>query len=237
MSCGIYKLVFGGQLYYVGKSTNIEQRFKKHLTNLENNLSNSKLQKAYELYGKPFLEIIELCEISVLNSKEIYYISLLDTVNSGLNISPGGEYFTSGIANPNSKYSEEFLEEIFFYVIRNANVSILEISRIYAINYSTLFDLVNCKSHLWLKEKYPQEYRILEKLKCTRKSLNGKNCKSAADRGIQYPNIISPNGTVYTISNVSSFIKEHNLSDRLYNLLKGRASTYKGWRVYEGDIS
>ena len=238
MSCGVYKLVFGGHTYYVGKSTNIEQRFKKHLVNLAKNLSNNKLIEAYRLHGNPVLEILELCEIESLNEREIYYISLLDAVNTGLNIPPGGEYFTSGTTNPNSKYKPEDLEKAFLHIVNNANVSLSEISKIYAINYSTLFDIANCRSHLWLKEKYPQKYKILENLRGTRIALNGRNCKNAFDRGIRYPAVISPNGTIYTtISNVSSFIKEHGLSKRFYNLLKGRVSDYKGWRVYEGDIS
>lgn len=237
MTCGIYKLIFGSTSYYVGKSTNIEQRFNRHLTNLKNNLSNSKLQKAYELHGVPRYCILEECDIDDLNEKEIYYISLLDTVKNGLNIAAGGEYFNSGIHNPNSKYSRDLLEEAFLYIVNNPDVSILQISKIYNINYNTLFDLAKCKSHIWLKEAYPKEYVLLETMKHTRVKSNGKNGKTAADLGIEYPQLVSPSGILFTISNVSAFIKQHNLSARLYDLLKGRVSTYKGWRVHTGELS
>lgn len=233
MSCGIYSLVFAEEKVYVGKSVNIERRFLQHLSDLKNNTSNYKLQKAYKHYGPPSLYILEECSEVSLNDKEIEYIKLLETVEKGLNISAGGEYFISGLLNPNSKYSQEDIEKLFHYIVDNSSTSIIDVSKKFNIPYNTVFDIASCNSHLWLKSKYPDKYKLLENIKNSRTSKNGKNCKTAKSLGIKYPLVIDPNGFEHSVENVSKFIRDHSLSDKFYNLLKRRVTTYKGWTVKE----
>ena len=83
---------------YVGKSINsLETRKKNHLKCLKN--PKTYFYKALRKYGSEnfFWEIIEIinCEDReklnrILNKYEIYYIKVMDTINSGYNGTHGG---------------------------------------------------------------------------------------------------------------------------------------------------
>jgi group I intron endonuclease len=81
---------------YVGKSINITKRFNRHKRSLLlNTQQNKHLQAAWNKYGeKAFVfEIIELCTEAELNSREIYWITRIDSLNPiyGYNKKSGGE--------------------------------------------------------------------------------------------------------------------------------------------------
>lgn len=80
---GIYQIVNKSNgRRYVGKSTNITNRWNKHLLDLLNrNHSNKYLQKDFSRVGYSgfTFELIELCEVFELDNLEKHYISLLNT--------------------------------------------------------------------------------------------------------------------------------------------------------------
>ena len=88
---GIYKitnLVNGNA--YIGQSVDIEKRFKDHkyraFVNYPSNRDYEKaLYRAFRKYGiENFkFEVLEICQVSELNDKEINYIKLYDTYNNG----------------------------------------------------------------------------------------------------------------------------------------------------------
>ena len=75
---GIYKITnkINGKCY-IGKSINIERRFKEHKYICSE--SNQTLKRAYKKYGRENFEfsILEECLEEELNKKEIYYIKIL----------------------------------------------------------------------------------------------------------------------------------------------------------------
>lgn len=75
MTCGIYKLDFSDDYYYIGKSINIEDRFKQHCTRLNNGTAAKLLQKAFNEYGTPSYSIIRQCHPDHLDVLEAIYIS------------------------------------------------------------------------------------------------------------------------------------------------------------------
>ena len=59
--------------------------------------------------------------------------------------------------------------------------------------------------------------------------------KTLKERGIVYPNILSPLGISYTVENTSQFAKEHGLNNgHLVQVLKGQEKQHKGWRLQSG---
>ena len=69
---------------YIGQSVNIEGRWSKHKTALrQNSHDNDYLQKAWNKYGENQFKfyILEKCEESELNEKEIYYINYYNTLD------------------------------------------------------------------------------------------------------------------------------------------------------------
>lgn len=126
----IYKITNTINNYnYIGQTTKgIEQRFKEHLKRSNNDKSNNKFHNAIKHYGKENfrVDLVECCEDSDLNEREIYWISYYKKLNEAqYNIAEGGynspfKYKTSeeirDIVNKAKKTmsekSEEELKEI-----------------------------------------------------------------------------------------------------------------------------
>ena len=105
---GIYKITSKNNpnIFYVGKSNDIERRFKEHI------------QKTYEQSRIPFdalitnenkntfdFEVLELCSIDQLSEKEKCWTDKLQATKSG-NIFDGGLTDVVGEHNPKSKLTE-----------------------------------------------------------------------------------------------------------------------------------
>ncbi len=227
MTIGIYKLLFKGtDLLYIGKSVNIEVRYNQHVYNLsKNNNSSSKLEWAYNLYGKPTYEILLECAESELNINEIQIISLFNTYEKGLNtlIGGGNNPVLKGIDNPNSIYKDEDYYNVLYF-LGQPGYTIKEISNITKVSIYTINHIVAEENHLWLKDTYPKEYLDMQKL--SEKTIKG------AERGALYPQIKSPEGVVYEVLHQTNFAKEHGLSQpKLCEVLHGTRNHHKGWKL------
>lgn len=100
--CGIYKIenLINGKIY-IGKSVNIEKRFRTHINDSFNENKpeyNHLIHKAIRKYNVEnfSFDIIEECNEDELNSKEMYWIHIydccvLDGRDKGYNMTRGGE--------------------------------------------------------------------------------------------------------------------------------------------------
>lgn len=227
MTVGIYKLIFNSleDWPYVGQSSNIEQRYIGHCSELRTGKSNFKLLEAFRLGGIPKLEILEECSIEELTTREVYWIKKLDTVFNGLNLTD--KCVNSGLGENNFKslYSNEIIEKAFLYLVDNPDKNLKQISKYTGVNYSVIGSISRGYSHMWLKEKYPIEY---EKIRSSpRRGLN-----NASYQNLNYPAVISPDNVVYYISNLQKFCREHNLNAScMHGLLHGSRKTHKKWKL------
>ncbi len=232
MTCGIYLLKFiGTNKVYIGQSVNIEYRYRKHLQKLRNGSHNYKMLKAFEDYGEPILQILldNLCK-EELSAAEQEAFAIFNCIDNGFNVSRETEISGTGDKNPASKYSNEKIEEVFFLLL-DLNNRYKDIEEKTGVSLSTVRHISNSEAHLWLKEKYPAEYSELEKSKGL---LRQQSTNSAESRGILYPQIVSPEGVVYTVKNVAQFAREHNLDNSsLSKVLKKRPKylSHKGWKI------
>jgi group I intron endonuclease len=94
MNIGIYKITCtGNNKCYIGQSSDLICRKKRHFSDLKLNKHFSKfLQHSYNKYGKESIlfEIIELCEKSHLNKQEIFWIEHYNSFHDGFNSTLGG---------------------------------------------------------------------------------------------------------------------------------------------------
>lgn len=78
---------------YIGQTrTSVDQRWKEHLRHAQ--YGDQIINRAMKKYGvdKFYIETLEICDISILDEREIYYIDLYDSTDKskGYNVSIGG---------------------------------------------------------------------------------------------------------------------------------------------------
>lgn len=93
---------------YIGQTRQkyVSSRIYRHFSDANKGYIKNKFYRSLNKYGKNgfIWGIIEECDISELNTREIYWISEYKTVEKGYNLSPGG-------GQPPEYYSKEYLIE------------------------------------------------------------------------------------------------------------------------------
>ena len=226
MIIGIYALYWEGQdLIYIGQSQNIEARYKEHLTKLINSKhTNYKVQDAFNRYGSPKLTIVERCPLEDLNTLEIYWTEEFDSIDNGLNIVEAGNVGW-GVNSNASKYTKWQVLKVFSLLYKQ-KLSNNEISSKCKVPSYLVSDILNGKSHLWLKVEYPQEYQ-----------------KLIANRGILAPrldrvlSVLSPTGAVYKVTKAADLLDIMQLPclpsyvRSVNKLLASTRKSYKGYKI------
>ena len=92
--CGIYKIInLINNKAYIGQSKNIPLRISNHKFELNKNKHpNKHLQNSWNKFGKEnfYFGIICECSPEKLDSKEIEYIKIFNSISNGYNTKPGG---------------------------------------------------------------------------------------------------------------------------------------------------
>lgn len=93
--CGIYMIRnIINEKKYIGRSVNIKNRWSNHKYELNKGIHvNNHLQNAWNKYGQDNFEfsVVEECNESDLNDREIYWINYYDVYHNGYNQTIGGE--------------------------------------------------------------------------------------------------------------------------------------------------
>lgn len=231
MTCGIYLLKFAGTTkVYIGQSQNMEYRFKKHLQKMRSSTTTLKLQKAYNEYGEPTLEILQECNLNELNIFEEEAIQIYNAIDHGFNTATEADIHQKGEKNGASKYSNKDISNVLD-ILLDPSLSYQDIEVITGVKLNTIRHIANEEAHVWLKDKYPEKYSKMLEVKAVRRSF----INSAIAKGKSYPALLSPSGIVYdNIGNVSAFAKEHGLDpSSLTKVLNKRPKylSHKGWRL------
>lgn len=99
---------------YIGQSRDVKNRYRGHKWHLNNGSHHSRhLQNAWNKYGEDsfIFYIIEECDISQLNEREIYWIAHYDTtdIEFGYNVTAGGEDNPMNYAECRAKLSQSLM--------------------------------------------------------------------------------------------------------------------------------
>ena len=237
MTIGIYSLKFEGTSYiYIGQSIDIEDRYKRHLSDLRNDRSNNKLTAAYTLFGAPTLHIIEECSLNDLDTKEMFYIQRFDCLNRGLNSFNGTtpRNYSKQAVSKRAKYSEDTYYKIMLECINNPMYSPKKIAELTSTDSVTVSNLRNFKSFTWLEHKYPEEYSKLKAIQSTPKKIYSPVIEKKLE---YYPDIVSPEGEVFKLAKgeVRSFAKMRGISyTGLNKVLNNKLEHISGWMLSLG---
>lgn len=226
MDSGIYCIYFDSldDQYYIGCSISVSKRIQEHRAAfVRGNHKNYKLQNAYNKYGMPTIEILELCDIKDLYTKEIEYIKRFDSYVNGFNLTSGGEGGGHGEGNNSALYSEEDYLQVL-KLLAHTNMSCASISTELGISIHVVKGISALRTHRYLEQLDPSSYAILKQ--------KSNRDNSAKTKGIVYPNIISPEGLEYSVSNIHKFAEEHGLQyQNLHKVLVGKRLSHKGWKL------
>lgn len=212
MTIGIYLLNFtGSDRVYIGQSTNIEKRYINHKSALrKNDTHNKALKDLYNLYGLPNLIILEKCTMEdSLIVRENFFIEKFKETCINYISKEGPKLNTC-------EYTEQTYIDIFNLLVLGESAK--DIKEKLNVSLKVIEGIYYCNKHLWLKERFPDKYKILESMG----SLKNK----------KYSNVLSPELVEYSVVHITNFCKEHNLNQgAMSRVLNGKAKTHKGWKL------
>lgn len=134
----------------------------------------------------------------------------------------------NGELSATSTYTNDQILGLFNMCVEHPEMPLTGISKLLGIPYDTVKAVVSGRNHKWLAAEYPEKYALL----MIHKGQRGSNCRSAKNRGIEYPKIVSPEGVEYTVENAAAFARSHGLnSGHLGAVLRGREKHHKQWRL------
>lgn len=207
---GIYKIIINDYYIYIGQSVNIEGRWSDHLSELRRNKHcNKKLQNTYNKYSNTIkFEILEECDVSELDNKEIYWIGYYRSygTNHGLNMNLGGD--------SNRKMLFESEEERQTYIYQRSK-KYVQLNKEQIKQY---------RIKRYNEIKNTEEYKTSRR-KCTKKYYQSHKEKIKAISKEQYQNIKKQKGI---LSKKEKFEKRYHLS---------RPLTDKEWNTWVTDKS
>lgn len=229
MTIGIYSIFWLEQdLYYVGQSSKIESRILDHERRMQQGLhSNYKVQAAYNSFGRPEFQILQVCTLQELNTYEEFWQNEFNSLSS-LDIVKAGIAHSQGITNPRAKYSKMQLLKTF-RLCRDAYLTSKQISILTLVSISMVEDIRSGRAHKWLQEKYPFCWSLIDDRRNVRR-VNGY--KYSAKKLNKEFIFISPTGEELVVNNFSKFAKEYNLdSSDVSMVASGKYKHTKGFRL------
>lgn len=148
------------------------------------------------------------------------------------------KYKSRGEAKGVSIHKNTDILDVFNILIECPDIPYKEVSEFTGVSLDSINALAKGTSFKWLQDEYPEKYAVLLSLKGTRsRHIEAGNKVSIAAKGIKYPNVLSPEGTIYNISNISAFAREHGLEKTsLHKLLQGKQKTHKGWKTCPEEL-
>jgi group I intron endonuclease len=202
---------------YIGQSSqNDKQRLWEHKTYLKKgNHQNRHLQRAWNKYTEEnfVMNVLETCDsLEDLNRLEIHYVTLYKTLNRkfGYNIRGPGD----------NKFMPEETR-------RRVSQSKLGVS----VHTPESIEKIRQASKNRVHSQASREKRS-QKLKGCVQSVKLRDQWAQAHRKLPYPLLISPDGQLYDVVNLTRFAKEHGLVQQsLSRLVNKQLTQHKGWTI------
>ena len=189
ISCGIYIITnLINNKVYIGKSNNIQRRFMEHKSPYEwSRTPNKPLYLAFVKYGliNFSFDIIEECDINILNEREKYWIDFYNSTNRdiGYNILSGGDGHGPNEKHPNHKLTEQDVIDIrtrYANLERRKDVEELYKDRIGPSGFKKIWQGITWSNIM--PEIYTEENKAFHAKNTSQKgSLNGRSILTEKD--------------------------------------------------------
>lgn len=220
MTSGIYIIHNTiNEMVYIGKSSNIEDRWIRHKQELSKNTHHSyKLQKDYNYGVVLYYDILEI-SYEDLSSKEVAYIKEFNSYYCGYNCTTGISTTGSGYDSVNASLNKEDYKSIINYIAYTQH-SLVEISKILNVPLSIVNNISSLRRHSWIESEMPVEYAILRNKQNT---INPKPRNSNPDIEKVFIELVNTDNSIETILSKYSLSKkqiQHILYGTAYKWLK-----------------
>ena len=150
---GIYKITnkINGKCY-IGQSVDIKRRWSEHRSSVEDITLDSKLIRAMRKYGLEnfTFEVLEECELDLLNEREEYYVEFYNSYFHGYNSTFGGDG-SSGF--PVAILHEQLLE--IYDLLANSNLTQRQIALKYGVGEDMISHINNGHNRKLPGYEYP----------------------------------------------------------------------------------
>lgn len=228
---GIYYLYWEkSDKIYIGQGI-VNIRLNQHLSSMRKGThSNYKIQEQYNLYGEPIFKVIQEANENNVNELEISWIKEYDSVNTGLNILPGGTQMR-GLNHPRSKYSRKTILKALCLLTNKENTYQSIHNRI-GMSLSAISSIALGKGHTWVQEEYPNKFKQMQ----FNRNIIKKSLK------LKYPKLIfKKTGEIFEVNNISEFCRSrldlqntwNSSKSSIRRVLTGERSHHKGYYLYE----
>ena len=210
---------------YVGQSTNIQRRKEEHLKWPS---KYSRFDMELRAIGEDqfIFSVLEECAVDELDERETYWIKFYDTVNTGYNLTYGGQSYR-GQANPGAKLTDDDVRAIIDK-LRDTQVSIQKLAQEYGVHYNTISDINRCITWTHL-HNYSENIRLSHQGGLTRGEMN----PTAIITTDIAKNII--NQIINTNQSLASIARNFGVKDSLvYDI--NRCRTWKYLHNYQHNI-
>lgn len=229
---------------YIGQTiqNDVTTRWKEHVYRLTKQIhENPHLQKAWNKYGfyQFGFHIIEVCateeEVFAAEIKWMHFYNTLDR-DRGYNIASHPANFNALSVRKRKAKTQRFGESYHPVVDPLGNVHVIEILRNFARDHGMTQPglramVVTQKSFHYKGWRLATPETIGIPYEDDKYQKRGQRISDIKNKGRKL-NVLSPDGNIYVIDNVSRFAKEHGLSKgNLSNVLSGKLEQTKGWRI------
>ena len=182
MNSGVYILKFKGtDKVYIGQSQDMYKRFREHCCSFRLQKASNKLQKAYQEYGYPEMEVLLECSGRELIIHEEECIQIYNSYTDGFNSMPSSGYYEKpNDISPLSNTDRDTVIKVFLMLIDPKYPSYQIISNTTGVSEMIVTQIARGYSHTWLSIHYPSEYATLISLRGSRKLERQKLATSAS---------------------------------------------------------
>lgn len=126
---------------YIGQSTNIQRRKEEHIKWPS---PYSRFDNELRTIGEEqfIFSVLEECPVNLLDERETYWIKFYDSVNTGYNLTYGGQSYR-GESNPSAKLTDDDVRSIMDK-LRDSSISIQNLAKEYNVHYNTISNINRC---------------------------------------------------------------------------------------------
>lgn len=179
----IIKNTVNGKVYIGQTRTSVDQRWKEHLRHAQ--YGDQVINRAMRKYGvdKFYIETLEICDVSIIDEREIYYIDLFDSTNKtkGYNVSLGG-------STPKFKRKALSISDLVDLYV-NKGFTLFEIANKFEVTrYIVTSELRNAGVQIRERYREPEVFKTISREVLINSLSKGKSLRRAAKiAGIPYP--------------------------------------------------